>query len=217
MKLKSLLFVFLFAMILVFSFTSTVYARKNKPISLAARIDQHSLFAFPIPLIFGEANDNPPPLNQSTRIQIYSFIRNNPGIQFRGICNSLNLSVGVAQYHLGILTKAGLLSIFQDGRYKRFFKSKRFTEKEMAMISLLRHQTAERILSLLLRRQHMSHNELASKLSISSQALTWQISRLEKIGIVRRTKDVMKTVYFLDEANALTLKRCIDVLEKKEA
>lgn len=214
MKLNRALFVFLLATVIVSSFSAIVYAHRNKPFSVTVGIDQHNLLAISIPFVLTvEHNDRPPPLNQSTRMEIYSFIKNNPGIQFRGICSSLNLSIGVAQYHLGLLTKAGLLSIFRDGRYKRYFKSNKFTKREITIISLLRHQTAERILSILLKNQYASHNELASKLSISSQALTWQISCLEKVGVIQREKDEMKTVYFLDEANTLILRRCINLLE----
>lgn len=215
MKLNRALFVFLLTMILFSSFSAIVYAHGNKPFSVAVSIDQHNLFTFPLHFVLRiESNDRPPPLNQSTRTEIYNFIKNNPGTQFRGICNSLNLSIGVAQYHLGLLTKARLISTFRDGRYKRYFKSNKFTKREMTIISLLRHRTAGRILSILLERHYSSHNELASKLSITSQALTWQINRLEKAGIVQRAKDRMKTVYFLNEANASILDQCVNLLER---
>lgn len=202
-------------MILVSSFSTMVYAYGNRPFAVAVGIDQHSFLGISIPFVLGvELSDKPPPLNQSTRTEIYSFIKSNPGIQFRGICASLNLSIGVVQYHLGILAKAGLLSIFRDGRYKRYFKSKRFTKREMTIISLLRHRTAERILSIILKRHHSSHNQLASKLSISSQALTWQMNRLEEVGIVKRAKDGMKTVYSMREDNARALERCINLLAR---
>ncbi|MDH5448180.1 MAG: winged helix-turn-helix transcriptional regulator [Candidatus Bathyarchaeota archaeon] len=216
MKLNRALFVFLLATVIVSSFSAIVYAHRNKPFSVTFGIDQHNLLVISIPFVLTvEHNDRLPPLNQSTRTYICSFIKNNPGIHFRGICNSLNISIGVAQYHLGLLTKAGLLSIFRDGRYKRYFKSNRFTKREMTIISLLRHQTAKGILSILLERKYVSHNELASELSISSQALTWQISRLERAGIIQRAKDKMKTAYFLNEAKALAMRRCINFLDAR--
>ena len=48
-----------------------------------------------------------PVLTNSTRIGIYEFIKDNPGIQFRGVSSQLGLSIGLAQFHLGVLTKAG--------------------------------------------------------------------------------------------------------------
>jgi predicted transcriptional regulator len=81
-------------------------------------------------------------LNQTTRIQIYKFITNNPGINFRGICNSLTLPIGVVQYHLAVLMNGGLVSNRRDGRNKRYFESKKFSSIEMKIISVLRHETA---------------------------------------------------------------------------
>lgn len=176
--------------------------------------DKPNLLFTQVGFIFSvKLSDRPPPLNQSTRTEIYNFIKDNPGIQFRGLCNGLNLSIGVAQYHLGILTKAGLLSIFKEGRYKRFFKSNKFTGREMMVISLLRHLTVRKIFSMLLNGQPLWHRELASRLSLSSQALTWQINHLEEKGLIHRQKVGMRTYYFLEEENSQILRKYIDNLE----
>jgi predicted transcriptional regulator len=128
-------------------------------------------------------NDRPTPLpNNSTRTEIYDFIIDNPGFQFRGICSELGLSIGLAEFHLGVLKKAGLISFIRDGRFKRYFESKRFSLKEMGMISLLRHQTARSILKNILSNKEISHCELASRLSITSQGLTWQMNRRARIS-----------------------------------
>jgi predicted transcriptional regulator len=133
----------------------------------------------------------------ATRVEIYDFIKANPGVQFRGICNQLGLSIGLAQFHFGVLKKAGLISFFRDGRYKRFFESNRFSNKEMKILSLLRHDTAKSILTTVLGRKSISYSELAHELSITSQGLTWQMNRLEKEGIVQESKQGMKVIYSL--------------------
>ena len=40
--------------------------------------------------------------------------------------------------------------VIRDGRYKRFFVSKRFSKREMLAICLLRHKTTRRIIEVLL-------------------------------------------------------------------
>jgi DNA-binding transcriptional ArsR family regulator len=139
-----------------------------------------------------------PALGNATRTEIYKFIATNPGVNFRGICDSLGISIGLAQFHLGILSKAGLISFFRDGKYKRFFQSKRFTKKQMQIISLLRHKTAGNILQTLLERREVSHGELAHELSITSQGLTWHMNHLAKEGLVQENLDGMKLIYSLD-------------------
>jgi len=105
--------------------------------------------------------DNSSPLNQSTRLEVYNFVKANPGVHFRGICSGLGISIGVAQYHLGVLTKTGLISFFQDERYKRYFSSKSFGTKEIQVISVLRHKTTGKILRIPSEKQSMAHSDLA--------------------------------------------------------
>jgi len=160
----------------------------------------NSLQCFVTPIVFDVKIAEAPSsvLFNATRVEIYDFIKANPGVQFRGICNQLGLSIGLAQFHLGVLKKAGLISFFRDGRYKRFFQSNRFSNKEMKILSLLRHDTAKNILTTVLGRKSISHSELAHELSVTSQGLTWQMNRLEKEGIVQESKQGMKVIYSLE-------------------
>jgi DNA-binding transcriptional ArsR family regulator len=153
------------------------------------------------------------PLWNSTRTEIYDFIAANPGVQFRGICNDLGLSVGLAQFHLGVLTKAGLVSFFRDGKYKRFFESKRFSRKQMKIISLFRHETTGNILRTLLERRKVSHGELAHELSITSQGLTWQISRLKKDQLIVESKENKKQLYSIQCTSAPLLSEMAKLLQ----
>lgn len=152
--------------------------------------------------------------SNSTRVEIYDFIKANPGVQFRGICNQLGLSIGLAQFHLGVLKKAGLISFIRDGRYKRFFEIKKFSQKEMEIISLLRHDTARSILKTMLDGKKISHGELSCQLSITSQGLTWQMNRLKKSGVVQKSKEGMKVIYSLEDAYAPMLTEDINLVEQ---
>jgi len=82
----------------------------------------------------------------------------------------------------------------------------------MKIISLLRHKTAGKILSILSEKQQVSHKDLASRLRISSQALTWQINRLRKMELISFVREGMKVRYFLDQENAAIVKRCLDFI-----
>ena len=196
----------LIVLILGFSFLTLTYSQKTSNFSPTFST---------APLFMGVVfRDNLASLNQSTRMEIYNFVKNNPGTQFRGICNCLNLPIGTAQYHLDLLTKAGLLSVFRDGRYKRYFESKRFTEAEMTVISFLRRQTAGRILSILLEKLRISHKDLAQQLEISSQALTWQMKRLKDSGLVRCLREEMRVDYLLDDTYTARVRQWIHLAEK---
>jgi DNA-binding transcriptional ArsR family regulator len=168
-----------------------------------------------LPTSFSVSDASQAPFTNGTRTQIYNYIESNPGVQFRGICASLSLPVGLAQYHLGVLIKAGLVSFIRDGRYKRFFPSKKFSKKEILTISLMRHKTARRILEALLNKKQLSHGELAGEVSITSQALTWQMKSLKKTEFVLQAAEGLKTIYSLDENSAPLLKKYIALVEEK--
>jgi DNA-binding transcriptional ArsR family regulator len=154
-------------------------------------------------------------LNQTTRMNIYDFIEDNPGIHFRAISDCLDMPIGVLQYHLGLLVNSGLVSDYRDGRYKRYFESKRFTETEMKIISALRHETSGKILSTLLRKPQTSHKDLANQLNISSQALSWQMRCFEKMGFIKKEVELVNVRYSLSETISVTVDRCSALLNLK--
>jgi predicted transcriptional regulator len=173
------------------------------------------LLAFPTTFSANVTANSQSPFNNSTRMQIYNYIESNPGVQFRGICAALSLPVGLAQYHLGVLVKSGLVSFIRDGRYKRFFLSKKFSRKEMLTISLLRHETAKRILEALLNKKQLAHGELACEVSITSQALTWQMKRLGKTEFITQANEGLRTIYSIDEASAPLLMQYLTLVKEK--
>lgn len=152
-------------------------------------------------------------LVNSTRNDIFAYINQNPGIQFRAICTALCLPLGLAEYHLGILVRAGLVSFVRDGRYKRFFVSKRFSKREMMTICVLRHKTAKRIIEALLGKKELSHGKLATEVTISSQALSWQMKTLRDTRFVLQVNDGLKTLYSLNQTTEPLLVKYLAVVE----
>jgi predicted transcriptional regulator len=84
----------------------------------------------------------------------------------------------------------------------------------MLTISLLRHKTARRILEALLNKKQLSHGELACEVSITSQALTWQMKRLGKTEFIMQANEGLRTIYSLDEASAPLLKKYLTLVEE---
>lgn len=163
---------------------------------------------FSSPLVIGLGlNENSPLLNQPTRMKIYNVVKNSPRVHFRAICKSLDMPIGLVQYHLNLLTAAGLISVYYDGVYKRYFKSKIFSEEDMRMISLLRHPTLRKILTSLSQEGTIIHKELASRIGVSSQALSLQMHRLKDMEIVNEKREGMKVKYSLNQKKDTALKK----------
>lgn len=207
MKHAKLLSMFLILLIIIFSSVAVINLKGNLVPYYSTSFVPHSFVQE-----MTCSNQGAHLLNQTTRMQIYNFIKNNPGINFRGICNSLTLPIGVAQYHLAVLTKGGLISNRRDGRNKRYFESKKFSSTEKKIISVLRQETAAKILAILHNDESASHGNLAQRLNISSQALTWHMKRLKESGLVTGLADGNTIKYSLDEAHLATVEQCINLI-----
>jgi predicted transcriptional regulator len=105
------------------------------------------------------------------------------------------------------------VSYIRDGRYKRFFAAKRYTETQMETISLLRHRTARRILKVLLNKRELSHGRLADEVAITSQALTWQMKTLRNTNFVLEVNVGLKTVYSIEQSAEPTLTKYLAIVE----
>jgi predicted transcriptional regulator len=174
-------------------------------------VDWASIFRSPLGIV-SEPLDHPVLLNSSTRLVIFNFVTSNPGVHFRGICKSLGLPVGVAQYHLALLTNAGLLVSYRDRRYKRYLEAGRYSSEEVEVISAMRGGTAREILRALLEGQPTPHCELASTVEVTSQALTWQMKHLRASGLIEAKTDSRKVTYKISGDYLPTVAKLMDVI-----
>lgn len=216
LKCKEIISVLLIAMVFSFPYLAIAYSHgDNANFVVFQEIDNTRRLIFSSSLVIGASlHDNSTLLNQPTRMKIYNLVKDNPGIHFRAICKSLNLPIGVAQYHLNLLANAGLISAYTDGMYKRYFQSKTFTADDMKIISVLRHDTIKRILALLSQTGSKTHKGIASEIGISSQALTWQMNRLKKIKLINKIREGMKVTYSISQEKVDTIKQYLDFLLK---
>ena len=231
LRFKQVSFALVLTLVIGGCFAATLYQQKNLKVSLIEGphnifqvhtngynfnpliIDNSFFIAVPVSFSLQATDISPQALFANlTRTQIYDFINQNPGVQFRAVCAGLCIPVGLAQYHLGILVKSGLVSFVRDGKYKRFFVSNKFSKKQITAISLLRHKTAKRIVEVLLNKKQLSHGKLAIEVSITSQALTWQMKNLKNTDFVLQFNDGLKTIYTIDESSENLLKTYLTII-----
>ena len=168
----------------------------------AIAIGQYNLLTFPSSFSFQAPLISHEVLANSTRSQIFNHISQNPGVQFRAIASALCLPVGLAEYHLDVLGRSGLVSFIRDGRYKRLFVSKRFSISDMKLICVLRRQTPKKIFTVLLSKRQLSHGRLAAEVAVTSQALTWQMKTLKDTQLILHVNDSLKIVYSINQSAA---------------
>lgn len=204
MDQKTALTILLVALVLSVGVTAVSASSDVQPafIELQQQAKGLEKFAVSVPLVIGVGlHNNSNLLDQPTRIEVNSYIQNNPGIHFRGICSGLGLSVGVVQYHLYVLEKAGYITSYSDGQNKRYFQADLFTQQEMALVSLARHPTACEILKLLYKNPSLLHRDLAAGLGISPQALTWHMNQIKNTGLINAEKESVNVRYSLTDVN----------------
>ena len=161
-----------------------------------------------VPIVIGASlhSNSTPLLDQPTRLEINNFVKSNPGVHFRGICDGLGLSVGVVQYHLSLLEHAGFITGYSDGQNKRYFEAGVFTKMmDMQLISLVRHESVAKILTILSENSIALHRDIARSLGVSSQALTWQMNQLKKTGLIDAEKAGVNVKYSLNDADTIKL------------
>jgi len=174
-------------MVLVFGLYPALSLVPTRP---TTRSFIHSADVGPLWILFSDNSSNwgpgPPTavVTNSTRSELLAFIVSNPGVYLRYVSEEMGLAMGDVQYHLWILIKEGVIVDRRDGRYRRFFESGRYGEVEQKVISVLRQDTAGRILVRLAEFGPISHMRLAATLGVTSQAVTWQMRRLTSLGIV---------------------------------
>lgn len=158
------------------------------------------------------------PLNLTSRATIYSFIQNNPGAHLRQVCNKLNISIGSAQYHLERLVEGDLLESEKESKYRRFFVSRRYSDFEKTLISLLNRHNTRRIIELVIATGGVSHQKLASEVGVTSQAITWQVQRLIEKQVVRSFEVEGRIIYYateiMVEAYSTFLPTCVNLHQK---
>ncbi len=205
----------LLSFVIIFSFVAAIQMEKNNVLVNNA-ISRLTAFSENQIAYQDVAKESPVSIinSSSTRLAVYDFISANPGVQFRGICAGLSIAIGTAEFHLGVLKKAGLISFVRDGKYKRFFVSKKFSLKEMKLISLLRHDTIRNIIKKIGTEKAVPHSKLASHLCITSQGLTWQINRLREEGIINETSNGIRITYSLNETYVQVVPELLCIIEQ---
>jgi predicted transcriptional regulator len=179
-------------------FTAAASASTMFPPFMGSQHSDH-LGQLSVPIIIG-ATLHSNPLDQPTRHEIYFYIKENPGVHFRGICDALGLSVGVVQYHLSVLEKAGLITSYADGQNVRYFDHSYAAKTDLKLVSLMRHDTTAQILTILAQNKSALHRDIANTLGISSQALTWQMNQLKNAGLISAEKVGVNVRYGLSDA-----------------
>ena len=129
------------------------------------------------------------PLDIEKRRRIFRFVEENPGAYMREIQKALGLGTGVLEYHLSFLVKNGLLSVYPDGKKRRYFSVEKVSAPQRELLSFLRQKHTRRILTLSLAPEGASVEEIKKACGISKSGALFYISKLEDAGLLEERTD----------------------------
>jgi DNA-binding transcriptional ArsR family regulator len=87
-------------------------------------------------------------LNNSRRLSIFNYLIRNPGSHLRQIMNVYNLSPNQTSYHLATLERHGLITSYNDGRFRQFYANQNNLEElpSKELIKILKNENVITIL-----------------------------------------------------------------------
>jgi len=133
-------------------------------------------------------------LDHFVRGQIYGFIMSHPGEHYNHIKSKLEVTNGTLSHHLRALEFQGYIKSQRDGTYKRFYptdmkiprtKGIKLSDLQLCIVDSIRQSPG------------ISQKEIARMEGISQQSVSYNLSVLERMGILNSYRDGIRKSYFI--------------------
>jgi predicted transcriptional regulator len=132
-----------------------------------------------------------------TRRQIFNTIVKYPGLHERELARKQDMSLSTLDYHLHYLEKRDLIVSRKDGRYTRYFATRKVGQQDKKIIAILRQKTPRAIVLHLLTNQNSIHKEIAEGVSKSPSTVSFHLKKMVDVGIVEAISLGRETAYHL--------------------
>jgi DNA-binding MarR family transcriptional regulator len=135
-------------------------------------------------------------LDHFVRGQIYGYIAAHPGEHYNSLKDALKVTNGTLAHHLRTLEMQGFVKADRDGIYKRFYPVEMQIPRDKGIrLSDLQHH----ILTLIRDDGGPTQQEIAGRLDVSQQTVSYNLRHLGREGLVRMEKVGRATRYFPSE------------------
>lgn len=141
--------------------------------------------------------------------KVLYFIQDNPGCHLRRIKRAMNVSMGTVQYQLDKLEKMGRITSSRRGLYKYYFAAGLFKENEKDILEVLTHETARKILMVIVEQKSPTQTDIVISIKISARSISWHVGRLVALKIITEIKDGKYKRYNLHENDAKNILRLL--------
>ena len=140
--------------------------------------------------------------SNENRGRILKFIVACPGSNVPEIARALRINIGTVRYHLFILSmNHRVVSISADEKYLRYFtNSGTYSIESQRIISLMKRDGINKVLTLLNESPGLSNRELSQRSGIQESAMSRYLKELSERGIVQKEKSSEGiTSFFIEE------------------
>ena len=158
---------------------------------MATEVGKYAFISLFIPLYMKLKKESV--LEHYERGRVYQYVAFNPGEHYNSIKKGLGLNNGALTYHLHVLEKANKIKSRQDGIYKRFYPYSAVVPHNNGGLSEAQHRIVTTIRDL----PGLSQNELGSVLGLPQSTLSYQLGKLEGLGLVNPVKSWRTVRYYL--------------------
>lgn len=122
----------------------------------------------------------------TTRRRILRLVEEFPGLHLRELARQAGTSEPLAGYHLANLVADDIVEAVTEGGFKRFYvrSGPQPSERDRAILELLRHAAPLQIVVFLLERDGATHPEIAEETGLSKSTVTYHLHRLRGASLV---------------------------------
>ena len=139
-------------------------------------------------------------LDNPRRLEIFNFIRINPGLHFRELLRKSSIARGTLDYHIRRMESDGLLkAVPEKGRIHYFTADSQYSTEEVTLIIAMENDSLRKIVTQIYLNLGARTEELAEGLGLSRATVYTHIKHLECLGIIRSEKTGRHVRYTLTD------------------
>lgn len=151
-------------------------------------------------------------LESPRRLEIFNFIRKNPGLHFRELLRKTSMARGTLDYHIRRMESAGLLkAVPEKDRIHYFTADSQYSTEEETLIIAMESDSLRKIVTQIHLNQGARTEELADELGLSRATIRMHVKHLENLGIVRSERAGRPVRYTLTNNYSRALIEYVDL------
>ena len=143
-------------------------------------------------------------LELETRRKIYRCITKFPGLHERELSKKLEMPLSTLVYHLHYLEKRDLIMAKEDGRYTRYYPTKKIGARAKEIMSLLRQKMPRRIIMFLLLHPNAYHREICEEVDLAPSTTSFHLKKLVETNIAKKVTIGKETMYVINEPETVS-------------